>query len=163
MISRHTFFSVSFLIFVLLATSVALEHKLFSGALVIYWAGFLGLLGFAIKKAYDVHRSVEQMAAAQMQGEQGVWLAPLSRKVSWAESEGCTSSQKIGRWQNEDIHKQWHDGTDVWTWHRNTVKDIWPKSEPLEEGVRWWKGVALYKKEAISTEAETSEHAVALG
>jgi hypothetical protein len=150
--SRDTVFSISFLVLVLLASAVAFENKLFSGAIIIYWAGFMGLLGFALKKSYDMHKMVQNTALARAQGEAGVWLAPISRKVQWSAEEKCESEKLLGYWQGESVFEKWIENNEKWVWHRNTVKDIWPKDEPLADGIKWWKGVAIYKKEPLEKE-----------
>lgn len=128
-----------------LAAGLALEQREVALAMVFYWGGLGVLFALALRSAMILHAEKKSEAALRADGTKGLWLAPLSRKVDWAEGAE-EPGETYCFWQGETIRQTWKAQGEVWAWVQNTTKDAWPKELEFQDSMRWWKGVAVYQK-----------------
>lgn len=108
------------------------------------------LLGavFCFSIAYFLHQLRQKMLIVEeikKHQEAFQWISPEASKVAWAEPEE-QAGDVLCRWQDHLINKEWVVNGAKWEWVKNTKKDEWPMEMPFEEGLKWWNGVALYRR-----------------
>lgn len=105
-----------------------------------------GVLCFSV--AYFLHQLRKKMLLLeelQKQQEAFRWISPEASKVDWAEP-AHQPGEVLCRWQDHLVNKEWLVDGATWEWVKNTRKDEWPMEMPFEEGLKWWNGVALYRR-----------------
>lgn len=130
----------------ILATYIAIKDRNWFLAMAVYWGGFTALFAYTMVRAYIVQKAKIKEAVAEEMNNVGLWISPLSRKVLWGDSDSAEEvpGAELGIWQDRVIRKAWNINGQVWHWVGNTVKDEWPKTAELKDGMRWWQGVAIY-------------------
>lgn len=129
-----------------LSVYAAITSKEWEKALSLQWFGFAVLLSFVLFRQYKEHKRLIESTGQGKENE--MWVSPLSRKVEWARNVegGVIHGNEIGTWQSHKIYSDWLAGGKKWQWVRNTNLNEWPPSIVLEDGMRWWNGVAIYKE-----------------
>jgi hypothetical protein len=137
--------SVTVLMLSHFAAGMALEQHEVAWAVALYWGGFAILFLLSMRWALILHAEKKAADALRNDPHKGLWLAPLSRKVDWTAQE-AEPGALFCFWQGEPVHQTWKAQGDTWEWIQNTTKDVWPKELEFQDGMRWWKGLAIYKK-----------------